>query len=168
MKYSRCNNICVHIRAAQSCEESWAVSSTWHDIEMGCVDIFRSDVPNFSVDGYRWQRKTRRVRCIAGVVVVVFWYLSAATFTIEECSWRNVLMWWGHFNFEAYMGYVIIMKTLWGTIATIYPSTHPRYVYGVGLWTQIYLSVVSITQAPWGGSTFQPINTACQINWLQM
>ena len=38
----------------------------------------------------------------------------------------------GHFTFEAHMGYVILMKTLRGTIATIYPSTHPRYVYGVG------------------------------------
>ena len=57
-------------------------------------------------------------------------------------------MWWGNLTFEAYMGYVILMKTLRGTIATIYPLTHPRYVYGVGLSTQIYLTVVSITQAP--------------------
>ena len=39
----------------------------------------------------------------------------------------------GHFTFEVYMGYVILMKTLRGTIATIYPSTHHIYVYGVGL-----------------------------------
>jgi hypothetical protein len=68
-------------------------------------------------------------------------------------------MWWGHFTFEAYMGYVILMKTLRGTIATIYPSTHLRYVYGVGLWSQIYLSAGSITQAPWGGCIFQSLKS---------
>ena len=42
-------------------------------------------------------------------------------------------MWWAHFTFEAYRGYVILMKTLRDTFAMIYPSTVPAYVYGVGL-----------------------------------
>ena len=57
-------------------------------------------------------------------------------------------MWWSHFIFEAYRGYVILMKTLRDIIAMIYPLTVPRYVYGVGLWTQTYPSIASITQPP--------------------
>ena len=39
----------------------------------------------------------------------------------------------GALHLRSVYGYVIIIKILRGTIATIYPSTHPRYVYSVGL-----------------------------------
>ena len=69
-------------------------------------------------------------------------------------------MWWAHFTFEEYRGYVILMKILRDTIAMIYPSTVPRYGYGVGLWTQTYPSIASINQA------FQPLYSAWEINGL--
>ena len=52
--------------------------------------------------------------------MVVFGYLFATTFTIEECSWRNVYLWWEHITFEAYRVYVMLMKSLRSTNATIY------------------------------------------------